>query len=160
MPGADIRPDHPSFRRVADALDEESDGRRIRQDLRDLFAEVLRPAVRDVRAALMAGGGSAHDGEPLRQAIAHNIVMHIETGSKASASIRVLKHGMPRDFWNAPKRFNQRRWRHKVYGRDVWVSQVGAPGWFDDTLRRNRQRYRVAARRALANMAERIGQAK
>jgi len=156
MDTVEVRADASSFGRVARSLDEESDGEHLRKDLVEGFRAALEPAVDEVRGALMqmASGGLAHAGEPLRLAVAQHVVVSV---GRRSAAIRALKTGMPRGFWNAPKRLNQRQFRHRVYGRDVWVTQVGAPGWFDDTLQRNQTRYRVAARRALDDMADRIG---
>jgi len=153
-----IEPDHESFRSVGFALDAEADGRNLNEDMAELLGDALRPAIQDVRGALFAGsGGLPHAGEPLRQAIAAHLVVDVRVGRAVSARIRALKEGMPRNFWNAPKRFNERRFRHPVHGKNVWVSQIGAPGWFDDTMARNQARYRIAVRRALDKMAERIG---
>ncbi len=152
--------DEASKRRVLRGLDGERHGRRLMQDIADEFEKALRPAEEEVKGALfaMADGGLPTQGEPLRQAIAQHLVIDVDIRAQSTrVSLRALKEGMPRDFWNAPKRLNERSWRHRVYGRDVWVTQIGAPGWFDDTLHRNETRYRLAARRALDKMAERIG---
>lgn len=157
---AEVTMDKASERRVLRGLDGEKSGRRLREDLAKEFDEALGPAQDEVKGALfaMSDGGLPTAGEPLRQAVAAHIITDVHLGANsARVSIRALKDGMPRDFWNAPKRLNQRSWRRRVYGRDVWVTQIGAPGWFDDTLHRHETRYRLAARRALDKMAERIG---
>lgn len=155
-----IEADRRSFARVERALRDEADGRELRRDLADNLHSALEPAVGAVRAAVMsmATGGLPHAGEPLRVAVAAGVQVEVQlSGRAAGARIVATKHGMPRGFAQAPKRLNARRgWRHKVYGRDVWVRQVGAPGWFDDTLRRGQERYRTAVRVALDRVARRI----
>lgn len=153
-----IEPDHAGFRRLANALGAEADGREWEDDLADELGDVLAPGVAAVRAAILGApsSGLPHAGEPLRQAIADAVepVMRIR-GHRAGARIRVTGRGMPRGFRNAPKLFNRKSFRHPTSG-DQWVSQVGAPGWFDDTLRPMRAKMRLAAERALRHRAERI----
>lgn len=154
----EVQADRSSFDRVARALEGEADGARLRADLTDGLHAALEPALGQARAALMAsGGGLPHAGEPLRQAVAGGLKVEASVGGGvARAALLAMKTGMPRNFANAPKRLNARQFRRQVYGRDVWVTQVGAPGWFDNTTSAGQQRYRVAARRALENVADRI----
>lgn len=155
-----IRADQSTFNRLAGALARESGGR-LRESVADELGDAVDPAVHAARAALMgaAHGGMPHGGEPLRTAVAAGVADHIVLGG-ASAGVRVVARatGMPRGFRNAPKRLNSRRgWRHPVHGRaDVWVRQIGAPGWFDDTLSRGQERYRAAVRRAIEKSVNRI----
>ncbi|SCL43262.1 hypothetical protein GA0074692_6794 [Micromonospora pallida] len=100
-----------------------------------------------------------HAGEPLRQAVAAGVESMVRLdGRRAGARIRARKTPDVRGFASAPKRLNARRgWRHPVGGNyDVWVTQVGRPGWFDDTLRPLRPRLRAAAARVLDDRARRI----
>lgn len=158
MDSAEIQPDARQFDRVARALDDEADGREWRADISAELDAALQPAVDEVRSALfgMADGGMPTVGEPLRQAVAAQIVVEQRAGRSVGARIRVRKRGMPRRFWNAPKRLNQRAWRHQVFGADVVVTQVGEHGWFDHTLRRQRGRLREAVERATQERARRI----
>lgn len=160
MDGVVVEPDHQQFTRLARALEQEADGDEWRRDLADDLHEALRPGVTAVRGALMgmATGGLQHAGEPLRQAVAQNVESLVRTdGQRAGARIRAKKTGLPRGFANAPKRLNARSWRHPIPGDpDTWVTQIGAPGWFDDTLRRMHPRLRLAAERALEKRARRI----
>lgn len=159
MTGIEVRADQTSFNRVARALRRESDGRELRADLARNIHTALKPAVGEVRSALMsmASAGLPHVGEPLRQAVAARVRSDVRLGGPAAgARIRVGKTGMPRGFRNAPKRLNSRGWRHRVYGRDVWVTQIGQPGWFDDTLQHGQARYRVAVQKAMEDSAERV----
>lgn len=159
MDAVEIRPDPASFRRVAAALDDEADGREWRRELAAELHTALAPGVDAARAAVLAmPGGLPHAGEPLRQAVAAAVTSEIRlSGASAGARIRARKRGMPRGFTNAPKRLNARRgWRHPVFSPDVWVTQRGEPGWFDDTLRPLRPAMRAAAERALQSRAQRI----
>jgi hypothetical protein len=150
-----IEPDEQSWHRAARALDGEADGREFNRDLAVSLAEALRPAVAELRGAVlgMSSGGLPHTGESLRGAVAGHIEVEMR---RAGAVIRATKRGMPRGFINAPKRLNARRgWRRQVYG-GVWVRQLGKPGWFDDTVARGHERYRAAAQAALQRRIERI----
>ncbi|MCX4468968.1 hypothetical protein OOK41_01340 [Micromonospora sp. NBC_01655] len=158
MDVVEVRPDPATFRRVAAALDAEADGRQWRRELATELHAALAPGVDAARAAILAmPGGLPHAGEPLRQAIAAAVVSEIRLTGAAGARIRVRKRGMPRNFPNAPRRTNARRgWRHPVFSPDVWVTQRGEPGWFDDTLLRRRPAMRAAAEKALQARARRI----
>lgn len=154
MDSVEVEPDQASFRRVAAALDAESSGVEWRHDMSDDLSAALMPGVSAVRGAIMSRGGSGpHEGAPLRAAIAAHVrVIPLHSG----ATIVAERQGMPRDFPNAPKRFNQRAFRRRVYGRSAWVTQVGAPGWFDDTLEHMHERLTGAALAALEGRARRI----
>lgn len=160
MHDARVVPDRTSFERVARALEDEGDGDELRDDLADGFREILTDLVQVQRSGLMSlgNGGLQHAGEPLRTAIADRMTVDVRiSGKSGGARIRARKPGMPRGFHNAPKRTNSHQWRHKVFGRDVWVTQISsAAGWFDDPIDAGAPRFRAAARRALSNVADRI----
>lgn len=155
-----VEPDARSFRDLARALDDEADGREIRQDIVAGLTEILEEVRNEQRSGLMAmsTGGLPHAGESLREAISSSLVVDVRPGTRSlGARVRAERHGMPRNFRNAPKRTNAHQWRHRVYGRDVWVTQVsGAENWFDDPILRHGARFRAAARRVLENAALRI----
>jgi hypothetical protein len=153
-----IEPDRAQFARVARELDREAGSTEWQDDLAVDLAEALEPGLSAVRGAVMAmsSGGLPHAGEPLRAAVAHQIVIDIRLGGGfAGARIRAKNTGMPRGFRHAPKRLNARSWRHPTRG-GAWVTQVGEPGWFDFTLQRLHPRLRHAAENALAKRARRI----
>jgi hypothetical protein len=77
------------------------------------------------------------------------------TGRVAGVRVRATKKGMPRNFANAPKRINAKQFRHQVFGKG-WVTQIGAPGFFDDPLRRDHVKYRLACRTAMDEMAAKL----
>lgn len=154
-----IEPDHRSFARVARALDAEASGDEWRVEMATELHAVLEPGVAAVRGALMgmATGGLDDGHEPLRQAVAANVESIVRfDGRRPGARIRARKINL-RGFASAPKRLNARSWRHQVFGdTETWVTQVGQPGWFDDTLRRLHPRLKAAAARVLDNRARRI----
>lgn len=154
MDAAEVRPDSASFDRVARALSAEAGSSMWRADLSSRMTEAMAPGVAAVRSALMGGGGGgSHEGTPLLPAIAAKVkAMPLASGAVIVAG----KNGMPRGFKNAPKRFNQRSFRRRVYGSDTWVQQIGVPGWFDDRLEAMHPRLRAAALDALDGRARRI----
>lgn len=155
MDTVEVRPDPHSFGRAARALDAEAPGGAWRRDLSGGLTAALAPGVSAVRSALMSrgSGGGSHDGAPLRPAIAAEVhVVPLSSGAVIVAG----KTPQVRGFANAAKRFNQRGFRRRVYGSNSWVVQVGAPGWFDDTLQSLHPRLRAAALAALEGRARRI----
>lgn len=160
MTDVELRADQGSFDAVVRALKAEEDGRALRRDLADELEDAVEPAIGHVRGALLAmdTGGIPHGGEPLRAAVSAGVDDEIIlTGRSAGVRVKASSRGMPRGFRNAPKRLNAKRgWRHRVFGRDVWVRQIGAPGWFDDTLEARRERYRRAVVKAMEQSVDRI----
>ncbi|NMO52031.1 hypothetical protein HH310_12590 [Actinoplanes sp. TBRC 11911] len=154
MDAVAIEPDHDSFTRVARALRDEAPGREWRQDLSKGMGAALAPGVAAVRSAVLSrGGGAGHEGQPLRQAVAAAVhVVPLDSG----ATIVADHTPQVRQFAHAPKRLNERGgWRRRVFGSNVTVIQIGAPGWFDDTLQDN-SRLHAAAYAALDGRAGRI----
>lgn len=153
----EIQPDQKRFVRVSRALREEADGAIIARAVEDLRA-AASPAVGLVRSAIASsGGGLPHAGESIRAAIAAGVHESVNIRKRSGrVSVLAMKTGMPRKFKNAPKRFNEPSFRRRVYGSNRWVVQVGAPGWFDDTLQANPEKYRPAVRRALEDTADNI----
>lgn len=148
-----VEPDSASFTRVASALSAESDGREWRRDMSAGMQAALAPGVAATRSALAGAGGGSHEGTPLTPAIGAQVQV---AALSSGAVIFAGKQGMPRGFANAAKRFNQRQFRRRVYGSNTWTTQVGAPGWFDNTLAHMHPRLRLAAIAALEGRARRI----
>jgi len=155
----EVQPDADSFRRVARALADEGDGKELRSQLvRDLRA-IMEPAAEEARANVMGlhSGGLPHAGESLRTAVAAGVKVVVRLGNNPVVGIKASKRGMPRGFVNAPKRLNARKgWRHRVFGRDVWVTQVGVPEWFDRPIQRRYKQFQEAVEKALEDVARRI----
>lgn len=150
------------FRALARAMRQEADGKRLRRDMVRNLRVAVNPAVAEVRAAVRAlpSEGGPRDGAALRQTVAQKVRPQVRlSGRSPGVSIKAKKTGMPRGFKNAPKRLNSKGgWRHPVFGsRSIFVHQtVSRPGWFDDTLRRRRDRYREAVSNAVVDMARRL----
>lgn len=153
-----IEVDPKSLRLLVRALRKEADGKELVRDFKRNLVAVAEPAAAAAKASILSME-SHHDSQPgLRAAIARATKVSIRTtGKRAGVAIRASKLGMPRGFRNAPKRLNAKGgWRHPVYGRDVWVSQLGKPGWFDDTIATFKPEAVVAAKRAMVEIAKRI----
>ena len=155
-----IEVDQKSYDALVSALRKEEDGKELARDFVKMLTVAVSPAAEEAKTAILSMS-SAHestDGAKLRPAVASRVSVRIRLGgSSPGVFIRAGKSGMPRGFHNAPKRLNARKWRHKVYGNpEVWVDQVGQPGWFDDTIARYRPAAIRAAERAMDRMAKRI----
>ncbi|GIJ51325.1 hypothetical protein Val02_82110 [Virgisporangium aliadipatigenens] len=156
-----IRADQKTFEHFARALDREAGSRAMLRDAADSIEDAISPATQQARGAILAmrSAGLPHGGEPLRAAIAAGVDEHVVLKPR-SAGVKVVasSKGMPRWFTQAPKRTNARRgWTHPVYGRTgVLVRQIGAPGWFDDTLARHAPAARRAVVDAMHDSAKRI----
>lgn len=151
-------------------LAKESDGAKLKLELARNLRKAVEPAVRDIKTGALRIKRSGSDARrptkkkpvpessiSLGAAIARGIGTQVRMkGRAAGVSVRAKKAGMPRGFTNAPKRINAAKFRHPVYGTGKWVDQVGAPGFFDDPLKKGRLAYRAACVRAMDDMAARI----
>ena len=143
------------------AMKAEADGKALRKDLTKELKEIISPIVSEARGAAtgMPSAGLEHDGEPLRSAIARRIVGEVRYSGRATGvRIKAKRKGMPRGFEHAPKRTNARGgWRRPVYGnKEVWVTQVGVPDWFDDVMRDQRPDAQAKCLAAMEDTARRI----
>lgn len=149
------------LRDISTALRTEQDGVRLGRDLARRLRQAVEPAVTEAKGRVLAmdSGGLRRDGGSLRAAVAAKVgAQALLSGKRAGVRVRARKSGMPRGFANAPKRLNSDKgWRHPVFGnRDTWVSQVGAPNWFDDPMQARVGEYQAAIRQAVQDMADRI----
>jgi len=146
--------------RLAKILKQEENGKELRKELSANLRRASEPARDAARSNIMqmSTGGLPHEGEPLREAIARRIVTEARlTGRSTGAKVKVKRKGMPRGFEHAAKRTNRQNWRHPVFGnRNVWVTQIGRPRWFDDAMRANAAQWRRAIADAMNHTAERI----
>lgn len=156
-----IEVDQKSFDALTRALHREADGKELERDFVERLEAAVTPAAEAAKSSIlsMSSSGSTTDGISIRAAVASQVAVQVRLGGRSpGVSIKAGKTGMPRGFANAPKRLNSRKgWRHQVYGNpDVWVTQLGKPGWFDDTIQRRRAAATKAAKKAMDNMAQRI----
>lgn len=152
--------DQQALQALARALSDEADGKKLRRDLAKNMRQALEPAKQEIRAGLMSMGtaGIPVEGPPLRTVVLQKLKAEARlTGRKTGARLRIPKKGMPRNFPNAPKRLNSKKgWRHKVWGRDVWVQQMGKPEFFDRPTIQHKAEYRAAVLAAMNESARRI----
>jgi hypothetical protein len=156
---------------LAVRLAKEADGAKLRLELARNLRLAVAPAVAEIKAGALkikrAGSSATRPSKKapppessisLGAAIARGIGVQTRmAGRMAGVAVKARKSGMPRGFRNAPKRINAVKFRHPVFGnRNAWVEQVGAPGFFDHPLKRDRAVYRAACVRAMDHMAARI----
>jgi hypothetical protein len=172
MPGGgiEISVEQNGLARVALRLKTEEGGAILRRELIADLRAAVAPAVEQVkgnargiasspRAAHtkknIAGSSATSLGDAIARGVSTQVRLTAGAGKAVGVSIKAKKTGMPRDFINAPKRFNAKQFRRRVYGR-AWVEQVGRPGWFDDPLHADKATYRAACIAAVERMARRI----
>lgn len=152
--------DQKAFVRVAGQLRREADGKELRKELMKSTKNALEPAVGELRGAILAmpSSGDPRVGPPLRQTIAARVRVEVRlSGKTPGARIKVRKTKTLRGFANAPMRTNRDAgWRHPVFNGGGWVTQHGKPGWFDDTLKPNQEKYRRAVLDAVEEMSRRV----
>lgn len=152
--------DAEALRALGRALKSEADGKELRKDLIKNLKKPLVPAVQKIKSSILAmpsSGGSA--GESLRRGVAKRIRAEAKlSGRNAGVRVRARKTPTVRGFRDAPKRLNSRKgWRHPVFGnRNLWVTQIGRPGFFDDPLNERKPELRRAVLEAMEDTARRI----
>lgn len=155
----ELSTDQRAIQAVARALKDEADGKKLRRQLAREMRDALKPAVAGAKAGVlgMASGGLDQASPGLRPAIARGIQAQARlTGRSTGAKVRARQVKV-RGFKQAPRRTNREGgWRHRVFGRDVWVHQTGRPGWFDDEMKQHVGEYRDAVLKAVEDMARRI----
>lgn len=168
--GIEISVEQNALARVALRLKTEEGGAILRRELIADLRTAVAPAVEQVkgnargiasspRAAHtkknIAGADATSLGDAIARGVSTQVRLTSAAGKAVGVSIKAKKTGMPRDFINAPKRFNAEKFRRRVYGR-AWVEQVGRPGWFDKPLHADIATYRAACVAAVERMARRI----
>ncbi|MEU8209785.1 hypothetical protein AB0B85_11360 [Micromonospora sp. NPDC049044] len=152
--------DQQALQAIGKALKSEVDGKMLRRDLAREMRQALEPAKSEVRSALMSmqTGGMPVEGAGLRTQVLKGLKAEARLSGKATgARLRIKRTPGVRGFTHAPKRLNrQGGWRHKVFGRDVWVQQEGQPGYFDRAIKDNAAKYRDAVLAAMEKTAQRI----
>ena len=131
------------------------------KDLRDALKAAAEPAADDAerRVQAMRRTGRTHATPSLVGRVATKVKVQVRTGTGRSTGVNVVAPlgGYPRGFDMAPRRLNRvGGWRHPVFGRNVWVTQVGAPGWFDDAIRAAGPGAEQRVQQVLTDLAERL----
>lgn len=142
------------------ALKAESDGNKLRRDLAKRLRQTMEPVTAEIRSGLMAmpsSGTIPTEGGPLRTEVLKHLKVEARFSGRATGvRVRIKKRG-PRGFALAARRLNRKKgWRHRVYGRDVWVRQIGKIGYFDDPIEEKAPESRRAVLEAMNETAKRI----
>jgi hypothetical protein len=128
-----------------------------RKDLRLELTRAVREAGKPVKDAAKANvlalpaHGPKHTG--LRGRVARTVKLSVRT-SGGGAGARISAGPAGTDVGRLARHMNKGRWRHPVYGHDVWVTQTMPPGWFD----RATEHAAPKARREIADAMRRIRQ--
>ncbi|WP_205447075.1 hypothetical protein [Candidatus Frankia alpina] len=140
------------------AFKREEDCKQLRKELAKNMREALTPAAAEARSGIMAMSSTMSTSPALRPAIAKKIRPEVKLGGRWSgARVKAKKTPGLREFANAPKRTQRSAgWRHRVFGRDVWVVQHGKIKWFDEALSGRAAHYREAVMEAMEDMARRL----
>lgn len=125
--GSDLRRVHRNLSRMAN-------GKQLRKRfVKEVRAE-LRPVAAEVKGAYRSapskGGRRRPAGRvPLRRALARATTTQVRTtGRDVGIVLRVDGRKMPEGLGGVPAMYEQRRrWRHPVFGQDVWVTQDSRP---------------------------------
>lgn len=148
--------DQQALQAVGRALKGEVDGKALRRDLiRNMKAPTVI-TVNDLKVTIRAAG-TGSGSPPITQAIALKIKPSVRlSGRNTGVSIRAGKTTTVRGFSQAAKQFNRPSFRHRVYGSDTWVEQVGKPEWFDGTTKEHHDEMRAGIFAAIEQMKRRI----
>lgn len=151
--------DQQAIVKLGAAIRAEEDGNVMRRELTRNLRATVEPAVIEIRAGVMAVPSSGiSEGESLRAAVSQAFKVDVRySGQSAGVRIRARKTPGIRGFTMAPRRLNDPRgWRHRVFGRDVWVQQYGNPRYFDNPIHRRSGDFRRDVLQAIDDMAKRI----
>lgn len=152
------------LRAIARELRQHSDGKRLRKELRK---ELKKTGTRIVKAekqavrALPSKNQNARAGRPsTRRQVARATQLRIRTvGRQAGVAVWVNPAKMPPGKRTVPGYMEgvrpYQRWRHPVFGRDVWTTQRATP-WFYRTAGRYGGEAQRAAARAIDRIADQI----
>lgn len=149
-------------------------GKDVRRALTKSLQASAKPAVRDVKEAVMhvqsrgvAGGGTRRREASyrvrrpkgrvrafgLRATIARLVTSRMKySGIKVGLEVRVNSAEMPNKQRRLPKYLDtEKGWRHPVFGnRHTWAQQTGQP-WFEKTLKEHTPRVRGDAIQAVTD---------
>lgn len=104
--------------------------RAVRAEAAPVLAK-LKTAIRSVDMGIGSkSSGSGHTG--IRERIARAVRLKLTTGRRAGLRFETIP--VPGEE-NMPRHVDKGRWRHRVYGHNVWVNQQAEPGWWTGTVR-------------------------
>lgn len=112
-----------------------------RQDIKRGMVQAIRAeaaplmsALRDaIRSTDMGVGAKSSGHTGVRERMAGAIKLKVTTGAR-TAGVRLETRGLGTEE-TLPGHVDKGRWRHRVYGHDVWVEQHSERGWWTATIR-------------------------
>jgi len=146
---------------VGIAMKAEADGKLLRRELIADLRAAVAPGVEKVRGKLRALPASATGIQPaMGSYLASRVRAQVKfSGRRTGVAVRIGKTPNLRKFSVSSRVLNRGEWRHKVYGRDVWVTQQSPiKGFFDKTLKADRALYRAGVLMAVKKMERRIAE--
>lgn len=146
------------------AMRAEEDGAQLKKELIASFKVALQPGIDQAKSKLSAipHHGSAIPTPGLGAYLAPRVKASVRlSGRSVGVSVRMPQTPGLRKFGKAARWLNRGKWRHKVFGREVWVEQQSPiPGFFDDAFREDREKYRLACIESVHWMFRRIAERK
>lgn len=108
----------------------------IRKEFTIALKEAADPAAEDVKQAALALPAKSHR-RVLRQRIADSVSVQVKsTGKDPSVKIGISRSKM-KDKAPVPMLMDRGPFRHKVFGREKWVTQEGHKEWFERSVERD-----------------------
>ena len=154
--------DARQLKALAARIRREEASKQLRKDLVVGIRAAVAPGVSLVQGKLRAipHNSAANPSPSLGTYLASRTRPQVKlVGWSAGVRVRIPQTPQLRGFKLAARRLNRTHWRHKVFGREVWVEQQSPiPGFFDDTLFAERDKYRAAVFAAVHKMANRLGE--
>lgn len=143
------------------AMKAEEDGAALRKDLIVNMRAAVAPGKSAVQEKLRAWphGGADSSSPAMGSYLASKTTVQVRlSGRRTGVAVRIARTPNLRGFRKAATALNSAAgWRHKVFGRDVWVEQTSPqPGFFDKTLAAGKNVYRAAVLLAVKQMERRI----
>lgn len=142
-------------------LKAESNSALLRKDLIANIKIAVQPGVSAVQGKLRA---IPHDSPftpspRLSTYLASRVKVQVRlTGGSAGVRVRIAQTPTLRGFKKAAQYLNRSSWRHRVFGKDVWVTQESPiPDYFDSTLDARKAEYRTAVLAACRQLSWRLG---
>lgn len=162
----EVKVDDRGLRELAAAIREEANGKQLRKDLIKSLRTAVEPGVRAVQGRLRSMPHHSHLASAptpgLGTYLAGRTRAQVKlTGRSAGVAVRIPQTPQLRGFKFAARRLDRGHWRHQVFGKGIWVSQVSPiPNYMDTTLTRDKAKYRAAVVAAMDDMRDRLGRRK
>lgn len=154
--------DQQAVKRLARVMRAEGDGKQLRKELIAELKDAVEPgvsAVQDRLRSIPRRSGTTASSPALGSYLAARVKPQVRlSGRSPGVRVRIGQTPKLRGFSMAARRLNRKSWRRPVFGdTETWVTQESPiPGYFDETLAKDRPKYRAAVIAALEKMARRI----